>query len=69
MKQSVAIIFVQLINVLFSFYITLFVASSVEPKQYAIFALYQLITTLIAAFSFLGHETYISRNLLCWISA
>lgn len=66
MKQSIGIILVQLINVLFSFYITLFVASSVEPAQYSLFALYQVITTFMAAFSFMGHETYISRNLLYW---
>lgn len=66
MKQSFYIVFVQVLNLLFGFYITIAVASSISPAQYSIFALYQIITTFVAAFSFMGYEVYISRNLLYW---
>lgn len=68
MKQSFSIIFVQLINVIFGFYITIYIASNVEPTVYSVFVIYQVIITFMAAFSFMGHETHLIRNLLHWES-
>ena len=67
MRQSFGVIFVQLLNVVISFYITIYIASNVQPLNYSIFAIYQVITTLIAAFSFAGYETHIVRNILLWL--
>ncbi|EJE8693656.1 lipopolysaccharide biosynthesis protein [Vibrio vulnificus] len=66
MKQSVVILIVQLFNALASFFVTIYIASSVSAHDYSLFAVYQIVITFIAAFSVLGHETYISRNALRW---
>ncbi|MCG3767563.1 hypothetical protein EXA23_15450 [Vibrio cincinnatiensis] len=66
MKQSFIIVLIQIFNALFGFFITIYVASNAGPNNYAVFVIYQVVISFMAAFSFMGYETHMIRNLLQW---
>lgn len=67
-RQSIWIIITQVLNVSVGTFLTFYVAANVSPAKYGVFALYQIVTTFMAAFSFMGHETHLIRNALAWKS-
>ena len=65
-RQSLYITSLQILNLLVSVFIMIYIASRVDPKDYSVFILYQVTTTFIAALSFIGYESHLIRNALSW---
>jgi O-antigen/teichoic acid export membrane protein len=56
----------QVVNIIVGLFITLYIAQNVDVETFAIFAIFAIVTSLFRAFSFLGYETVLIRNLLHW---
>ncbi len=66
LSQSFWIVLIQLVNLIIGTFVTFYIASNVEPQVYSIFAIYQIVTTFMAAFCFMGYETKMMRGMLLW---
>ncbi|EHH2554857.1 oligosaccharide flippase family protein [Vibrio parahaemolyticus] len=67
LNRSFVMLTLQVISILLGLFTTYYIAKTVEPEQFSIFAIYNMIFTVVATFSFIGFETELSRNALKWI--
>lgn len=67
LKESSIIVIIHVICLMVGLYVTVYFAAAASPVEYAVFALYQIVTTMMSAFSFLGYETNMMRNVLSWL--
>jgi O-antigen/teichoic acid export membrane protein len=68
LNQSFYFVLLQIINLIVGLFITLYVAINVDPKIFAILTILLITTSLMSAFTFLGYETVLIRNVLYWDS-
>ncbi len=66
LKQSYRYVVLQIINIVVNIFVLLYLAKNVDPETFSIFAIYTVILTFMATFSFLGCETVLLRNILHW---
>jgi O-antigen/teichoic acid export membrane protein len=66
MKQSIALVILQIVNIVLGFVSVFWIASSLPADVYAITAIYAVISSFILVFSNTGLETYAIRNVLAW---
>jgi O-antigen/teichoic acid export membrane protein len=66
MKQSIALVILQIINIVIGFVSVFWIAASLPADVYAITAIYAVISSFLLVFSNTGLETYALRNVLAW---
>ena len=66
MKQSLQLVYLQIISIILGFTTLIYVASSLPAELFAITAIYSVTSSLIIIFSNTGLETYAMRNVLVW---
>lgn len=69
LKESSIIVIIHVICLMAGLFVTVYFAAAASPVEYSVFALYQIVTTMMSAFSFLGYETNMMRNVLSWLSS
>lgn len=66
MKQSLIFVALQVVNLLLGLFITLYVATNLQPDIYAVFVLYTIVNGVYVTFTAFGYETVLLRNALKW---
>lgn len=66
MKQSIALVILQIISIVLGFVSVFWIASSLPADVYAVTAIYAVISSILLVFSNTGLETYAIRNVLAW---
>lgn len=66
MKQSYIYLFLQALNISVGLFVTFYIAHSVDPKLFSIYAVSNIVVAIMSTFTFLGYETVLLRNLLQW---
>ncbi len=66
MKTTFLLLLIQLANIITGFFSIYFIASSVSPDIYSIIGVHTIVCAFVIAFSFVGQESVLSRNLLYW---
>ena len=66
MKQSIALVILQIVNIVLGFVSVFWIAASIPAEVYAITAIYAVISSFLLVFSNTGLETYAIRNVLAW---
>lgn len=66
MQQSIILVLIQIVNVIVSLISIYFIAKNVNPANYSIIGIYNVITSIMVTFSFIGIENIAIRNNLNW---